>query len=41
MIGVRKTDAGTDVVPRKGSTVTKRPHRQRHDIEFEEWAGIS
>ncbi|KAI9463017.1 ATP-dependent RNA helicase [Russula earlei] len=37
MIGVRKTDPGSDVVPRKGKTMTK--GLQRH--EFEEWTGIN
>lgn len=36
MIGVRKTAAGTDVVPQKGRVVTK-----EHGVEFEEWTGIS
>ncbi len=35
MIGVRKTEAGCDIAPGKGRTVTK-----EHD-EFEEWTGIS
>jgi hypothetical protein len=36
MIGVRKTAAGADVVPRKGSFVTKEV-----GVEFEEWTGIT
>jgi ATP-dependent RNA helicase DDX24/MAK5 len=36
MIGVRKTEAGHDIAPRKGRTVTK-----DYDEEFEEWTGIS
>jgi hypothetical protein len=36
MIGVRKTAAGADVIPRKGSSVTK-----EHGVEFEEWTGIT
>ena len=36
MIGVRRTAAGADVVPRKGRLVTK-----EHGVEFEEWTGIT
>jgi hypothetical protein len=35
MIGVRKTEAGADIVPRKGRVVTKEPKL------VEEWTGIS
>jgi hypothetical protein len=35
MIGVRKTEAGADVVPRKGRAVTKEPKL------LEEWTGIT
>jgi hypothetical protein len=36
MIGVRRTEAGNDVAPRKGKKENK-----KDDIEFEEWTGIS
>jgi hypothetical protein len=36
MIGVRRTEAGNDVTSRKGKKENK-----KHDIEFEEWTGIS
>ena len=36
MIGVRKTEAGADIVPGKGRTVTK-----ENTKEFEEWTGFS
>ena len=36
MIGVRKTEAGADITPGKGVTVTT-----KHGVEFEEWTGIS
>ena len=39
MMGVRKTVAGADIVPRKGRGVTEEP--QQHGLEFEEWTGIT
>jgi hypothetical protein len=39
MIGVRRTEAGTDIAPRKGRTVKK--ENKKHGGEFEEWTGIS
>ncbi len=39
MMGVRKTVAGADIVPRKGRGVTE--ERQQHGLEFEEWTGIT
>jgi ATP-dependent RNA helicase DDX24/MAK5 len=39
MIGVRKTEAGADVAPGKGRTVTKENTKQ--GVEYEEWTGIS
>jgi hypothetical protein len=39
MIGVRKADAGADVVPRKGKKVTK--ERGQCGVEIEEWTGFS
>jgi len=36
MIGVRKAEAGADIAPGKGRTVTK-----ENTKEFEEWTGIS
>jgi ATP-dependent RNA helicase DDX24/MAK5 len=42
MIGVRKTEAGADIAPGKGRTVTK--ENTKHGVEFEEfeeWTGIS
>jgi hypothetical protein len=36
MIGVRRTEAGTDIAPRKG-----RKQNKKDGKEFEEWAGIS
>jgi len=42
MIGVRKTEAGADIAPRKGRTVTKENTKHGADFdEFEEWTGIS
>jgi ATP-dependent RNA helicase DDX24/MAK5 len=39
MIGVRKTEAGADIAPGKGRTVTK--ENTKYGVEFEEWTGIS
>lgn len=39
MIGVRKTEAGADIAPGKGRTVTE--ENTKHGVEFEEWTGIS
>jgi ATP-dependent RNA helicase DDX24/MAK5 len=40
MIGVRKTEAGADIAPGKGRTVTKE-NTKHGGVEFEEWTGIS
>jgi hypothetical protein len=40
MIGVRKTVAGADIVPRKGRVVTKEP-KLHGSASSEEWTGIT
>lgn len=37
MIGVRKTDASADIALRKGRITEP----EQHDLEFEDWTGIS
>ena len=39
MIGVRRTEAGNDIAPRKGRTVKK--EKGKDGMAFEEWTGIS
>jgi ATP-dependent RNA helicase DDX24/MAK5 len=39
MIGVRRTEAGTDIAPRKGRMMEK--ENKKHVVEYEEWTGIS
>jgi len=42
MIGVRKTEAGADIAPKKGRTATKEDAKHGVEFdEFEEWTGIS
>jgi ATP-dependent RNA helicase DDX24/MAK5 len=42
IIGVRKTEAGADIAPGKGRTVTKENTKHGAQFEqFEEWTGIS
>ena len=36
MVGMRRTEAGTDIAPRKGTKQNK-----RNGVESEEWTGIS
>ena len=42
MIGVRKTEAGADIAPKKGRTVTEEHTKHGAEFdEFEEWTGIA